>query len=119
MAHGTADYILHGGKADVFLCERGIRTFETTTRNTLDLAGVAYLKTITHLPIIVDPSHGTGLRQLIAPMTHASLAAGADGTMIEVHPHPDHSISDAEQAIHFCDYEMIISNYQKTCMPQQ
>ncbi len=110
----AADYILHGGNTQVCLCERGIRTFESATRNTLDLAGVAYLKTITHLPILVDPSHGTGLRQLIAPMTHAALAAGADGTMIEVHPQPEQSVSDAEQAIHFSDYASIIDHYKKT-----
>ncbi len=95
----AAEYILQTGNPHVILCERGIRTFETYTRNTLDLAAVPILQELSHLPIIVDPSHGTGLRRLVPPMAYAALAAGADGLMIEVHPHPDRSISDAKQTI--------------------
>ncbi|MDO8916304.1 MAG: 3-deoxy-7-phosphoheptulonate synthase [Coriobacteriia bacterium] len=95
----AAEYILKGGNRDVILCERGIRTFETYTRNTLDLAGVAALKTLTHLPIIVDPSHATGRRDLIAPMCRAAIATGADGIMVEVHPDPEHARCDGPQSV--------------------
>lgn len=87
----AADYILAGGNTNVILCERGIRTFETYTRNTLDLSAVPALKEMTGLPVVVDPSHGTGRRSLIAPMAKAALACGADGLLIEVHPDPDNS----------------------------
>jgi 3-deoxy-7-phosphoheptulonate synthase len=95
----AAEYVLKGGNRDVILCERGIRTFETYTRNTLDLAGVAALKTLTHLPVIVDPSHATGRRDLIAPMCRAGVAAGADGLMVEVHPDPEHARCDGPQSL--------------------
>ncbi len=95
----AAEYILKGGNRDVILCERGIRTFETYTRNTLDLAGVAALKTLTHLPVIADPSHATGRRDLIAPMCRAALAAGADGVIVEVHPDPEHARCDGPQSL--------------------
>jgi 3-deoxy-7-phosphoheptulonate synthase len=95
----AAEYILKGGNRDVILCERGIRTFETYTRNTLDLAGVAALKTLTHLPVIVDPSHATGRRDLIAPMCRAAIATGADGVMVEVHPDPEHARCDGPQSV--------------------
>ena len=95
----SAEYILNEGNADVVLCERGIRTFETGTRNTLDLNAVPYLKERTHLPVIVDPSHGTGLRDMVLPMAKAATAAGADGLIIEVHPHPDHALSDGQQSL--------------------
>jgi 3-deoxy-7-phosphoheptulonate synthase len=95
----AAEYILHTGNPNVILCERGIRTFETHTRNTLDLAAVPALRELTHLPIIVDPSHGTGLRNLVPTMAYAALTAGANGIMVEVHPEPDLSISDAKQTI--------------------
>lgn len=95
----AAEYILQTGNPHVILCERGIRTFETYTRNTLDLAAVPILQELSHLPVIVDPSHGTGLRRLVPPLAYAALAAGADGLMIEVHPDPDRSISDAKQTI--------------------
>ncbi|GAB4224188.1 MAG: 3-deoxy-7-phosphoheptulonate synthase [Gammaproteobacteria bacterium] len=95
----AAEYILEGGNSQVILCERGIRTFETGSRNTLDLAAIPILRELTHLPIIIDPSHGTGLRHAVAPMAKAALAAGADGLMIEVHTEPDQSISDADQTI--------------------
>jgi 3-deoxy-7-phosphoheptulonate synthase len=95
----AAEYILQAGNPNVILCERGIRTFETATRNTLDLAAVPYLQQHTHLPIITDPSHGTGLRELVPPMALASQAAGAHGVMVEVHTNPEQSISDARQTI--------------------
>jgi 3-deoxy-7-phosphoheptulonate synthase len=95
----AAEYIVLHGNPRVVLCERGIRTFETATRNTLDLNAVAVLKQLTHLPVIVDPSHGTGRRDLIGPLSHAALAVGADGLLIEVHPAPDSALSDGAQSI--------------------
>lgn len=95
----AAEYILGEGNPNVILCERGIRTFETYSRNTLDIAAVPILHELTHLPVIVDPSHGTGIRKMVAPMARAAVAAGADGIMIEVHPEPDKSVSDAAQTI--------------------
>ena len=95
----AAEYVLKNGNRDVILCERGIRTFETYTRNTLDLAGVAALKTLTHLPVVVDPSHATGRRDLVAPMARASVMAGADGLMVEVHPDPERAKCDGPQSL--------------------
>lgn len=95
----AAEYILHTGNPNVILCERGIRTFETYARNTLDIAAVPILRELTHLPIIVDPSHGTGLRSIVPPMAYAAMGAGADGIMVEVHPEPDKAVSDAKQTI--------------------
>lgn len=95
----AAEYIIMSGNNRVILCERGIRTFETRTRNTLDLACVAVLKTLTQLPVIVDPSHGTGKRELVEPMSRAAIACGADGLIIETHDDPSNSISDSGQAI--------------------
>jgi 3-deoxy-7-phosphoheptulonate synthase len=95
----AAEYILLHGNPHVILCERGIRTFETATRNTLDLNAAALLKQLTHLPVIVDPSHGTGRRDLIAPLSHAAVAIGADGILVEVHPKPDSALSDGQQSI--------------------
>lgn len=95
----AAEYILNAGNPNVILCERGIRTFENYTRNTLDIGAVPALKALTHLPIIIDPSHGTGIRDMVAPMSYAAVAAGADGIMVEVHYDPDRSYSDAQQAI--------------------
>lgn len=106
----SAEYILSGGNQRVILCERGIRTFETHTRNTLDLAAVPILKELSHLPIIVDPSHGTGMRSLITPMSRAAVAAGADGLMIEVHPQPDQARSDAAQTISFNQFKEIVES---------
>ncbi|HIH30436.1 TPA: 3-deoxy-7-phosphoheptulonate synthase [Candidatus Micrarchaeota archaeon] len=94
-----AEYILNDGNPDVILCERGIRTFENYTRNTLDLSAVPAARELTHLPIIVDPSHGTGRVPLIAPMSLAAAACGADGLMIEVHRNPSEALSDKEQAL--------------------
>ena len=95
----AAEYLLAGGNHDVVLCERGIKTFETATRNTLDLAAVALAKQLSHLPVIADPSHGTGLRNLIAPMSKAADAVGADGLLIEVHPCPERALSDGPQSL--------------------
>jgi 3-deoxy-7-phosphoheptulonate synthase len=95
----AAEYILSGGNYEVILCERGIRTFEPYTRNTLDLSAVPLIKQLSHLPIIVDPSHGTGLSGLVPAMSKAALAAGADGLMIEVHPHPEDALSDGPQSL--------------------
>jgi 3-deoxy-7-phosphoheptulonate synthase len=95
----AAEYLLAGGNANVVLCERGIKTFETATRNTLDLAAVALVKELSHLPVIADPSHGTGLRSLVPPMSKAAASAGADGLMIEVHPCPERALSDGPQSL--------------------
>ena len=95
----AAEYIMAQGNNNVILCERGIRTFETETRNTLDLNAVPVLKNLTHLPVIVDPSHGTGKWDLVAPMAKAAIAAGADGLMIEVHTNPAEALSDGEQSL--------------------
>jgi 3-deoxy-7-phosphoheptulonate synthase len=95
----AAEYILSGGNAAVILCERGIRTFETYTRNTLDLSSVPAVKELSHLPVVVDPSHATGRASLVRPMCLAAVAAGADGVMVEVHPHPSHALSDKSQQV--------------------
>lgn len=95
----AAEYLLAGGNSNVVLCERGIKTFETATRNTLDLAAVALVKELSHLPVLADPSHGTGLRTLIVPMSKASAAVGADGLIIEVHPCPERALSDGAQSL--------------------
>jgi 3-deoxy-7-phosphoheptulonate synthase len=97
----AAEYIVSSGQPNVILCERGIRTFETYTRNTLDLTAVPLLHHLTHLPVIVDPSHATGKRWLVRPMALAAVAAGADGIMVEVHPKPDEALSDGEQSLTF------------------
>jgi 3-deoxy-7-phosphoheptulonate synthase len=95
----SAEYIIAQGNPNVILCERGIRTFETATRNTMDLNAVAVAKRRTHLPVIADPSHGTGKWYLVSPLALASIAAGADGLIIEVHPDPDHATSDGGQSL--------------------
>jgi 3-deoxy-7-phosphoheptulonate synthase len=95
----AAEYVLLGGNPNVMLCERGIRTFETATRNTLDLTAVPLLKQWTHLPVLVDPSHGTGIWSLVMPMALAAVAAGADGLLIEVHPSPETALSDGPQQL--------------------
>jgi 3-deoxy-7-phosphoheptulonate synthase len=97
----AAEYILSEGNPHVILCERGIRTFDTTLRNTFDLAGISVAKDLTHLPVIADPSHGTGRRRFVPPMALASLVAGADGVMFEVHPNPSSALSDGEQSLDF------------------
>ena len=101
----AAEYILAGGNDQVVLCERGIRTFETATRNTLDLNAVAYIREVSHLPIIVDPSHGTGRTSLVSPLARAALAVGAHGLIIEVHKEPAKALSDGFQALNFAQFE--------------
>jgi 3-deoxy-7-phosphoheptulonate synthase len=95
----AAEYIMSQGNQQVILCERGIRTFETATRNTLDVAAIPVLKRETHLPIIVDPSHAGGRADLVAPLSFAAIAAGADGLIIEVHPRPEEALSDGDQSL--------------------
>jgi 3-deoxy-7-phosphoheptulonate synthase len=95
----SAEYIMAGGNYDVILCERGIRTFETYTRNTMDISAIPVVKKLSHLPMMADPSHGTGRRDKVAPMARAAVAAGADGLLIEVHPDPDRALSDGAQSL--------------------
>jgi 3-deoxy-7-phosphoheptulonate synthase len=95
----SAEYIMSGGNYEVILCERGIRTFETATRNTMDIAAIPVLKRLTHLPVVADPSHGTGKRDYVLAMARAAVAAGADGLLVEVHPDPDHAASDGAQTL--------------------
>jgi 3-deoxy-7-phosphoheptulonate synthase len=106
----AAEYILSHGNPDVVLCERGIRSFDNYTRNVLDLAAVAALKQITHLPVIVDPSHAVGKRELVAPMAKAAVACGADGLIIECHPEPEKSVSDARQALSLEDMVNLVES---------
>lgn len=101
----AAEYLLHGGNENVVLCERGIKTFDSSLRNTLDLAGVALVKEMTHLPVVVDPSHATGKRSLIAATAKAALAVGADGVIVEVHPQPEAALSDGEQSLTFSGFD--------------
>lgn len=110
----AAEYILSGGNGQVILCERGIRTFETATRNTLDLSMAPLIKSLSHLPIIIDPSQGTGLRELIAPMSLASIAAGADGLILEVHNHPDEALSDGKQSLYFDQFGELMKKINET-----
>jgi 3-deoxy-7-phosphoheptulonate synthase len=93
----------------VILCERGIRTFETYTRNTLDLNAIPVVKELSHLPVIVDPSHGTGIRNKVAPMARAAIAAGADGLLLEVHNDPEHALSDGAQSLFFDQFEKLMA----------
>ncbi len=108
----AAEYILLHGNPQVILCERGIRTFEKETRNTLALATIPLVKELSHLPIIIDPSHGTGKKSLIEPMTKAAIAAGADGFMIETHPTPEKALSDAQQQLSLEEFEELIKNIE-------
>jgi 3-deoxy-7-phosphoheptulonate synthase len=106
----AAEYVLSEGNPHVVLCERGIRTFETSTRNTLDLSAVPVLRERTHLPILVDPSHGVGVRRWIRPLARAAKAVGADGIIVEVHPRPEEAKSDADQALTFADFAQIVAD---------
>ena len=101
----AAEYILNEGNSQVMLCERGIRTFESHTRFTLPLATVVYLRQKTHLPVVVDPSHGTGHTELVPDMAAASIAAGTDGLILEVHPNPEEALSDGYQSLNFEQFE--------------
>jgi 3-deoxy-7-phosphoheptulonate synthase len=104
----AAEYLLAGGNHDVVLCERGIKTFETETRNTIDLAAVALARDLSHLPVIADPSHGTGKQSLIAAVSRAAVAVGADGLIIEVHPCPERALSDGPQSLDFAAFEKVM-----------
>ena len=95
----AAEYVMSGGNYDVILCERGIRTFETATRNTMDVSAIPVVRKLSHLPMVGDPSHGTGRRDMVLPMARAAVAAGADGLMVEVHPDPDNAMSDGAQTL--------------------
>jgi 3-deoxy-7-phosphoheptulonate synthase len=105
----AAEYVLSNGNESVVLCERGIRTFETYTRNTLDILAVPALKELTHLPVVVDPSHSAGRRSLVGSASKAALAAGADGLLIEVHPNPDQALSDGLQSLDFPAFERLMT----------
>ena len=105
----SAEYVLGGGNMDVVLCERGIRTFETYTRNTLDISAIPIVKKLSHLPIFVDPSHGTGRRDKVAPMARAAVAAGADGLIIEVHTDPDRALSDGAQTMFPSQFDRLMA----------
>lgn len=104
----SAEYIMAGGNRNVILCERGIRTFENATRNTLDISAIPVIKKLSHLPIIVDPSHGTGLRDKVAPMSRAAIAAGADGIMVEVHNSPETALCDGAQSLYPNQFQKLV-----------
>ena len=108
----AAEYLMAHGTDDVILCERGIRTFETYTRNTLDLSAIPVVKKLSHLPVLVDPSHGTGIRGKVAPMALAAVAAGADGLMVEMHPHPDSALSDGPQSLYPEQFERLMRDIE-------
>jgi len=109
----SAEYVLSGGNREVMLCERGIRTFERVTRNTLDLSAIPVIKKVSHLPILIDPSHGTGLRDKVAPMSRASVAAGCDGLIIEVHHDPDNALCDGAQSLFPEQYDKLYQDIKK------
>ncbi|HPA86586.1 MAG TPA: hypothetical protein PK106_02260, partial [Bacteroidales bacterium] len=112
----AAEYILNQGNDQVVLCERGIRTFETTTRNTLDLSAVPVLKNLCHLPVIVDPSHGTGHRWMVPAMAKAAVAAGADGLVMEVHYKPEEALCDGHQSIDPDELDELMSDLRKIAL---
>jgi 3-deoxy-7-phosphoheptulonate synthase len=109
----SAEYILSGGNYDLMLCERGIRTYETYTRNTMDISAIPVLKKLTHLPVFGDPSHGVGIRDLVPPMALASVAAGADGLLMEMHPNPDKAMSDGAQSLYPQQLEDLIAKLRQ------
>lgn len=109
----AAEYIAAEGNTDIVLCERGIRTYETYTRNTLDLSAIIAVKMLSNLPIIVDPSHGTGIRTMVKPMSLAAIVAGADGLMIEVHPDPDKALSDGPQSLNPVEFGLLMKDIEK------
>src|SRR5437762_10482382 len=104
----SSEYIMSGGNYDVILCERGIRTYETATRNTMDISAIPVVKKLSHLPIVGDPSHGTGHRDMVAPMARAAVAAGADGIIVAVHPNADKAASDAAQTLYPDQFEKLV-----------
>jgi len=105
----SSEYILSGGNYEVILCERGIRTFETYTRNTMDISAIPVIKKLSHLPIIGDPSHGTGRRDMVPAMAKAAVAAGADALLMEVHPNADKAVSDAAQTLFLDQFEKLVA----------
>jgi 3-deoxy-7-phosphoheptulonate synthase len=113
----AAEYVLAGGNRDVILCERGVRTFSDHSRNTLDLSVIPPVKQLSHLPILVDPSHGTGKRDYVPPMALAALAAGADGLLIEVHPRPDRALSDGAQSLDFEGFDRLLKSLHRLAEP--
>ena len=113
----AAEYVMAGGNYDVILCERGVRTFSDHSRNTLDLSVIPPVKKLSHLPILVDPSHGTGKRDYVPPMALASLAAGADGLLLEVHPDPDHAQSDGAQSLDFAGFDKLLDSLRHLAEP--
>ncbi|HEV3116587.1 MAG TPA: 3-deoxy-7-phosphoheptulonate synthase [Gemmataceae bacterium] len=113
----AAEYVMAGGNYNVILCERGVRTFSDHSRNTLDLSVIPPAKNLSHLPIVVDPSHGTGRRDYVPPMALASLAGGADGLLIEVHPDPDHALSDGAQSLTFAAFEKLLVSLKRLAEP--
>ena len=113
----SAEYVMAGGNYNVILCERGVRTFSDHSRNTLDLSVIPPVKHLSHLPILVDPSHGTGKRDYVPAMARAALAAGADGLLIEVHPEPDKALSDGAQSLDFAGFERLLGQLRKLAEP--
>jgi 3-deoxy-7-phosphoheptulonate synthase len=113
----AAEYVMAGGNYNVILCERGVRTFSDHSRNTLDLSVIPPAKKLSHLPILVDPSHGTGKRDYVPAMALASLAAGADGLLVEVHPNPDHALSDGAQSLNFAGFEKLLESLKRLAEP--
>lgn len=109
----AAEYILSGGNSEVILCERGIRTFETYTRNTIDIGAVVMVKRLSHLPVIVDPSHATGKWRMVEPVAAAAIAAGADGLMVEVHQDPDRALSDGKQSLTPANYQRLVAKISR------
>jgi 3-deoxy-7-phosphoheptulonate synthase len=105
----AAEYLLHGGNENVVLCERGIKTFDSSLRNTLDLASVALVKEMTHLPVVVDPSHATGKRRIVGKCARAAIAIGADGVIVEVHPEPEKALSDGAQSLRFENFQELMN----------
>jgi len=115
----SAQVIVMAGNPDVILCERGIRTFETATRNTLDIAAVPVLKTVSHLPVIVDPSHAAGVRSLVPLLARAAIVVGADGLLVEVHPCPEQAMSDGDQSLTFGEFRRMMRDLQPYLELQQ
>lgn len=113
----AAEYVMAGGNYNVILCERGVRTFSDHSRNTLDLSVIPPAKKLSHLPVLVDPSHGTGKRDYVPPMALASLAAGADGLLLEIHPDPDHALSDGAQSLEFAAFEKLLESLKRLAEP--
>src|ERR1700681_2473886 len=113
----SAEYIMAGGNYNVILCERGIRSFSDHSRNTLDLSVIPPVKKLSHLPILVDPSHGTGRRDYVPAMARAALAAGADGLLVEVHPDPDHALSDGAQSLDFNGFSKLMESLRRLAEP--